>query len=120
MASTRNKNTPGNYCLEERQYSESRQYTLYEHSAYGSAVDTRLPGNGLNPGQFPNNQLSSNSTDIESFLLGVNSTNLVKPQGPLTPQLNCLKTANIFETRPVYMPNPVIVEKNQRPFVVPQ
>ena len=29
MASTRNKNTPGNYCLEQREYSEARQYTTY-------------------------------------------------------------------------------------------
>ena len=29
MASTRNKNTPGNYCLEQREYKNSEQYTLY-------------------------------------------------------------------------------------------
>ena len=119
MASTRNKNTPGNYCLEEREYAQSRQYTLYKNSAYGAAYDTKLPGNGLNPGQFPSNQLSYNSADIESFLFGINSTNLVKPAQPLTPELACLKTANVFETSPVYMPEPLVVEKHQRPFVVP-
>ena len=49
MASTRNKNTPGNYCLEQREYKESSNYTLYPNSQYGAAYNTRLAGNGLNP-----------------------------------------------------------------------
>jgi len=119
MASTRNKNTPGNYCLQQKEYAESRQYTEYKYSAYGQAYDTRLPGNGLNPGQVPWNTLSHNAADIESFLFGINSTNLVTPAPPLTPELTCLKTANVFETRPVYIPEPLVVEKGQRPFAVP-
>ena len=58
MASTRNKNTPGNYCLEQREYKESSNYTLYPNSQYGAAYNTRLAGNGLNPGQIPWNKLS--------------------------------------------------------------
>jgi len=119
MASTRNKNTPGNYCLQQREYAESRDYLAYKYSSYGQAYDTRLPGNGLNPGQVPWNTLSHNAADIESFLFGINSTNLVNPAPPLTPELTCLKTANVFETRPVYIPEPLVVEKGQRPFVVP-
>ena len=115
MASTRNKNTPGNYCLEEKEEYESRKYVLYKNSAYGEAFKTNLPGNGLNPAQIPWNKLSHNAADIESFLFGINSTNLVKPAGPLTPELSCLKTLNLFETRPVYMPDPLVVQKNQRP-----
>ena len=115
MASTRTHNTPGNYCLQQREYQEARQYTLYKNSAYGEAVNTQLPGNGLNPAQIPWNKLSNNSADIESFLFGINSTNLVKPQGPLTPELICLPSANIFENAPVYLPEPFIPYKNQRP-----
>jgi hypothetical protein len=115
MASTRTKNTQGNYCLQQRQYQESRQYTGYTNSAYGQAYDTRLPGNGLNPAQIPWNRLSKNSADIESFLFGINSTNLVKRQGPLTPELTCLQSANIYETAPVYMPEPFQPLVNQRP-----
>lgn len=115
MASTRNINTEGNYCLKQREYQESSQYTGYKYSAYGEAFKTELPGNGLNPAQIPWNKLSNNAADIESFLFGINSTNLVKPQGPLTPELVCLKTANIFETKPVYMPEPFIPYNNERP-----
>ena len=115
MASTRNKNTPGNFCLEQKEEAESRQYVMYKYSAYGEAFKTRLPGNGLNPAQIPWNKLSHNAADIESFLFGINSTNLVHPAGPLTPELECLKTLNLFETRPVYMPDPLVVQKKQRP-----
>lgn len=115
MASTRTHNTPGNYCLQQRQYQEGRQYTIYKHSAYGEAVDTKLPGNGLNPAQIPWNKLSHNAADIESFLFGINSTNLVKPQDPLVPELACLSSANIYETTPVYLPQAFVPLKNQRP-----
>ena len=57
MASTRNRNTPGNYCLEERQFQNSSNYTLYPNSQYGAAYNTRLPGNGLLPAQIPWNKL---------------------------------------------------------------
>lgn len=115
MASTRNINTYGNYCLEQRTYNKSSNYTLYKYSQYGDAYDTRNPGNGLLPGQIPCNNLSENSTDIESFLFGINSTNLVNPQAPLVPKLKCLETANIYKSQPVYMPEPCIVSKTERP-----
>ena len=49
MASTRNKNTPGNYCLDNKQYIDSATYLTYINSPYGEAYNTKLPGNGLNP-----------------------------------------------------------------------
>ena len=120
MASTRNINTRINYNLEQRQYKENENYTLYEHSQYGSAFDTRLPGNGVNPGQIPWTNLSYNPAQIESFLFGINSSNLVSPQPPLVPEFKCLKTANFFEKSPTLIPEPLVIEKNQRPFPVPK
>ena len=119
MASTRNINTVGNYNLEQRQFKQSEVYTLYPNSQYGVAYDTKLPGNGVNPAQIPWNQLSYNAPDIESFLFGINSTNLVNPAGPLRPELKRLQTANFFEKTPTLMPEPLAVEKNQRPFPTP-
>ena len=86
MASTRNKNTPSDYCLQQRAYAQGRQETIYKHSAYGEAYSTKWAGNGLNPGQLPWNTMSKNAPDIESFLFGINSTNLVNPQPALTPK----------------------------------
>jgi hypothetical protein len=115
MASTRSKNTPGNYCLQQSEYAGSRQYTIYKNSACGEAYDTKLPGVGLLPAQIPWNKLSYNAADIESFLFGINSTNLVNPAPCLTPELKNLQSANVFDKGPTYIPEPLVVEKNQRP-----
>jgi len=119
MASTRNKNTPGNYCLDQKQYTDSSAWTLYANGANGEAYDTRLAGNGLNPGQLPWTTMSYNSADIESFLFGINSTNLVNPAPCLTPEIKYLKMANVFKTPDVIMPVPLTVPKGQRPFPLP-
>lgn len=119
MASTRNKNTPGNYCLDQRQNVGIESWQIYKNGANGYAYDTRLPGNGLNPGQLPWTTLSHNPADIESFLWGINSTNLVNPAPALTPELKYLNTANIFESKPVIMPVPQAISKYQRPFPIP-
>jgi hypothetical protein len=119
MASTRNKNTPGNYCLEQRQYQQSNIYTSYANSQYGAAYNTRLPGNGLLPGQIPWNKLSYNAPDTESFLLGINSTNLVNPAPCFVPEITKLDSANIYNKSTILMPEPLVIEKNQRPYPVP-
>ena len=118
MASTRNRNTPGNYCLEQREYKQSENYTLYPNSQYGAAYNTRLPGNGVNPGQIPWNQLSHNAVQIESFLLGINSTNLVKPQAPVEPDFKSVPTIKYFDTLPLFMPKPLVIENKQRPYPI--
>jgi hypothetical protein len=117
MASTRSKNTPGNYCLEERDYKEARSYLLYPNSQYGTAYHTQLPGTGLLPGQIPGNQLSHNTADIESFLFGINTTNLVNPAPKLVAELKSLESVNIFKKEATFIPEPLIIEKNQRPFL---
>jgi hypothetical protein len=119
MASTRNKNTRGNFCLDQKQNVGIESWQLYKNGANGYAYDTRLAGNGLNPGQLPWDTLSHNPADIESFLWGINSTNLVNPAPPLTPDLKCLKSTNLFESKPVIMPVPQAIPKYQRPFPVP-
>ena len=115
MASTRNKNTLGNYYLEQRQYQHSGNYTSYPNSQYGAAYNTRLPGNGLMPAQIPWNKLSYNAADTESFLFGINSTNLVNPAKNLTPQLIKLDTQHLYEKTTIYIPEQLVIEKSQRP-----
>jgi hypothetical protein len=119
MASTRSNNTPGNYSLEQRNHALTENYTLYPNSQYGAAYNTRWAGNGLLPGQIPGNQMSYNTPDIESFLFGINSTNLVKPAPIFVPELKNLSSANVYKKGPVYIPEPLVVEGNQRPFPVP-
>ena len=119
MASTRNINTPGNYCLQQNEFKQFENYTLYPNSQYGNAYSTKLPGDGLNPAQIPWNKLSNNATDTESFLFGINSTNLVNPAPCFVPEITQLETANLFKKQPTIMPIPMLLDANQRPFPVP-
>jgi hypothetical protein len=119
MASTRNRNTPGNYCCEQATYRHSEQYTLYPNSQYGAAFHTNWAGNGLMPGQIPGNKLSHNAADTESFLFGINSTNLVNPAPIFHPEIAQLSQVNIYKTRPTLMPEPLVQSKTQRPYPTP-
>ena len=52
MASTRNKNTPGNYGAEEKSYRLYRDNLMYQNGPLGTAYKTELPGLGFNPAQI--------------------------------------------------------------------
>jgi hypothetical protein len=120
MASTRNKNTAGNYGLRQRDHQLSRDHIMYKHGAGGYAVDPKLPGIGFGPAKIPRDVLSYNAVDIESFLFGTNSTNLVKPQAPLNATLKSLETANVFKYPTVYTSIPIPYKGNsERPFPAP-
>ena len=117
MASTRNRNTLGNYKLEQQQYMENEQYNLYKNSQHGEAVRTTLPGNGLGIAQISRDKLSYNPIQIESFLFGINATNLVNPEPCLVPQFKILQTTDIYKNKPTIMPLPLVIERN-RPFPI--
>jgi hypothetical protein len=115
MASTRNINTKGNYDLQQKQYEERANYLLFKNSQYGEAINTEMAGNGLLQGKLPRNKMSFNPIEIESFLFGINSTNLVKPEPVFTPALKNMSTRDIFQKENTIMPLPLIIERN-RPF----
>ena len=118
MASTRNKNTPGNYRLQQNQYNNNQSYNLYTNSSYGQSYYTNLAGVGLIQGHLPRDKLSHNSVQTESFLFGINSTNLVHPELPFTPIPNHLQPMNLYQPNQTIMPEPLIIERN-RPFPCP-
>jgi hypothetical protein len=119
MASTRNNNTPGNYCLQQRQYSLARDYKSYKNSCTGRAYTTKLPCMGITPSHMPRDTLSSNPIEIESYLFGINSTNLVQPEAPVNPKLNTIPEISFFNRIPMIMPKPLVVENKQRPLPIP-
>lgn len=119
MASTRNKNTCSNYCLEQRMTTKSFDYIEYRNGASGAAYNPALPCMGIMPSQMPRELFSRNSIDIESALFGINSTNLVETQKPVVPQLKTLPNVSFFGQMKLIMPDPLVVEKFQRPFPVP-
>jgi hypothetical protein len=115
MASTRNKNTSINYSLEEARYKNFETYNLYKNGSSGEAINTNLAGNGVLQGAVAWNKLSHNPADVESFLFGIGTTNLVNPMKHFTPELVQNNTVDFFKKTPTYMPDPLIVEKSQRP-----
>jgi len=119
MASTRNNNTPENYRLQQRSYCLAYKYTDYEHSQYGAPYSIAIPCLGITPSHMSRDTLSNNAVDIESFLRGTGSTNLVDPKPPVIPELKTVDGVSYFERLPLFMPQQLVVEKNQRPYPIP-
>ena len=120
MASTRNNNTRSDYCLQQRSYHQSADYTTFKYSASGQAEQSAFPCVGINMGHMPANVLSVNPVDIESGLFGINSTNLVEPQAPVIADINKMQQVAFFPRKPVYLPDPLVQSVTQRPFPIPQ
>jgi len=116
MASTRNNNTPSEYLLQQKSYNKASNYMSYGHSTYGQAYKNAMPSLGITPSHMPRSIFSRNSVDIESALFGINSTNLVTPQAPVTPDLTKLPTINYFDRLPLIMPENLVIQTNQRPY----
>lgn len=117
MASTSNKNTPGNYSHEQKMNKQVDEYRTFVNSAAGHAYTNHLPGNGLLPASNARDNLCKNYCDIESQLRGIGSTNLVNPQTPVNPQFMNIDSLSVMDKTPVFMPEPLVVEKNQRPYL---
>lgn len=117
MASTRNRNDRGDYLSEERGREDQRLYSMFRHQGNGQAFTNNLPGDGLLGGQMGPLALSRNFADIDSFLKGTGSTNLVTPMAPIQPQLKELESLAIMQKTPLIMPAPLRHIKNQRPLV---
>lgn len=120
MASTRNNNTKGNYCLQQKSFNNSMLYNSYVNSQWGSASNTAIPTLGITPSHMPWNTLSSNPVDIESSLFGINSTNLVENKLPVQPELKNVPMVAFFDIQSVIMPEKFVVQKDQRPFPLPE
>jgi len=74
------KNSPGQYCLEQKAFKHQVQYREYTHSQV--PVSSKLPGLGINVGNmrggYFNNVLSNNASNIESHLYGIKQIDLTK------------------------------------------
>lgn len=114
MASTRNKNTPGDYASEKKANQIQVDYNTY-HS-YGVPSVNYLPGDGLLSGKVASSSLSNNYCDIESYLRGIGSTNLETPQPEIVPSIKQLKSLAVMEKTPLIIPGDLVMEQGQRPF----
>tara|TARA_Y100000591_G_C21685726_1_gene620442 strand:+ start:526 stop:885 length:360 start_codon:yes stop_codon:yes gene_type:complete len=119
MASTRNKNTPSDYCLQQQSYRTARDWRFFDNASNSRAYKPAFAGNGVLMGHMGRDVLSTNSVDVESALFGINSTNLVNPQAPTQAHINNMCDANFIDRLPVILPEPLVVQQ-ERPFPVPQ
>ena len=118
MTSTRNKNTYCDYVMEQRNNRLLNDYTLYKNGSGGRAYSDNIPSLGYTPSHMPRDAFSNNPVDIESKLLGINSCNLVSPQPEIIPQLKDICFKNYFNVnKEILIPEPLIIENNQRPFI---
>jgi hypothetical protein len=115
MTSTRNKNDRGNYKAEEQARENQRLNLMYKNQGNGQAFSNHYAGDGLLGGQMGPMVLSRNFADIDSFLKGTGSTNLVTPQAVIQPQFKELETLSMIDRLPVLMPEPLKMDQNQRP-----
>lgn len=115
MSSTSIRNTQGNYQLEQQAFQRQFDFITYKHSSTGQAVTRNVAGDGLLPAKMNSIDLADNYVDIESQLLGIGSTNLVKPLEPVIPKINTLNSLNIIDKVPIVIPDPMFYIHNQRP-----
>lgn len=118
MASTRNKNSTSDFKIEQKTQNLARNYVAFENGYAGKAYEPALAYEsvGILPTKMSREHFSSNSVDIESALFGINSTNLVDPQGPVVPHLKNLPEVKFFDRLAMFMPDPLVVDKSARPF----
>ena len=113
MASTRRINNPADYQIE--QLSNNNNINYLTTKDYGIPKGTYLPGNGLLQGKVAGENISSNSTDIESSLFGIGSTNLVEPTPDVVPNIYPVRSLNICDRKNIIIPRPLVIDSNQRP-----
>lgn len=115
MASTRNKNTKGDYNLEQQNNTLINNWNSYSNSSYGIPYDTAIPTVGYIPSHMSRNSFSHNPIDIESELLGINSSNLVTKPTKCNPQFKKVPYKSFFDRLPIIMPKPLVIIDKQRP-----
>lgn len=115
MASTRNINTRCNYNLEQRINNNIFDYNQYQNSSSGKAYDEAIPCFGIYPSKLSMDTLSNNSIDIETQLRGIGSTNLVFENKEVVPEFKTLRTIKFYDRLNLQLPEPMIIESNQRP-----
>ena len=114
MTSTRNSNMTAEYTCKQIHHFKEHSEIMYPGKRKNNLI--AIPCAGINAGQYvPNTQLARNAVDVESFLYGIGSSNLVKPQKPIKAEMKCLPSLSFFNRLQPYLPQSLIVEKCQRP-----
>lgn len=115
MASTRNKNTKEDYCLQQHQLERQREWILDSTSRKNDLP--AYPCYGINNGTMPSSALCNNSVDIENYLFGISANNFINPVETPTYQPKQLANVKFFDRVPLFVPQQPVMLQNQRPFL---
>jgi len=116
MSSTRNINMRAEHNVQVQKDDLANRYQLYGNSSSGMAYNPAISTFGVYSSHMPPQHFSTNHVDIETDLFGIGSTNLVKPKSVIHPDLKTVKEKSFFNRIPFIMPDPIVIEKDQRPF----
>ena len=122
--STSNKNTPSDYCLEQKENKENLEWRLNPHGAGGMPYTAAITNAGtVPPSRIWRDQLSENPIDTESWLMNLDHRlgDCHDKRAKFCPKFKYLPMLSFFE-RPtdVIMPEPLEVRWDERAFPVPQ
>ena len=111
------KNSPGMYALEQK---DNKNHQFYLMNFLPKIPYTnRNAGFGTNVGSmkagYYHNILSNNAANIESNLFNIRAFDLTKPKSEFRPQLNTIKEQTFFNKNNVFLPEPLVIQKSQRP-----
>ena len=116
MASTRDINSKGNYCLEQKARVVTASNLSFYNAPNGHGFDPAYPVL-YRQGYMPPDNFSFNPTDIESALFGIGSTNLVDPKPPTLPRFKPLPNVSFFK-KPEVVDSPTFIPLlDQRPSI---
>tara|TARA_B110000211_G_C14054431_1_gene542670 strand:+ start:237 stop:617 length:381 start_codon:yes stop_codon:yes gene_type:complete len=111
------KNSPGMYALEQNDNKNHQGYLMNIQPQI--PFHNRYAGFGTNVGSmksgYYHNILSNNAANIESNLFNIGSVNLTKPKTQFNPSLNKIGEQTFFSKPAVFVPEPLVVQKKQRP-----
>tara|TARA_Y100000389_G_C17364266_1_gene465391 strand:- start:544 stop:912 length:369 start_codon:yes stop_codon:yes gene_type:complete len=117
MADTSLKNSKCMYKQQQKSINKQFSHNSWKYKCISE--NTAFPCAGINmpmmTNGYNNNILTNNAPDIESLLFGIGSSNLVKPKDKVTPQYNCIDNIKFFNTMETIIPEPMIIERSQRP-----
>ena len=111
------KNLPGMYALEQKDNKNHQGYLM--NMLPQIPYTNRNAGFGTNVGAmksgYYHNILSNNAANIESNLFNIRAFDLTKPKTEFKPSLNTIGEQTFFSKPSVFIPEPLVVQKNQRP-----
>ncbi len=111
------KNSPGMYALEQKDNKNHQGYLM--NILPQIPYTNRYAGFGTNVGMmksgYYHNILSNNTANIESNLFNIREFDLTTSKTEFKPSLNTLKEQTFFSKNNVFVPEPLVVQKNQRP-----